>query len=124
MENTVVIVDCHTHVMWYPDHISQQFAQEALDSKLVKLRQSGGEAHAAHLDLHSYDSRPEEHWAAAQLADRVVVFGLQARASGIWVPNEVVADYVAEHPEHLVGWASVDPNDADCVEQLHHAVNN
>ena len=32
-----MIVDCHTHVMWYPDHVSERFAQEALASKLVKL---------------------------------------------------------------------------------------
>jgi predicted TIM-barrel fold metal-dependent hydrolase len=118
-----MIVDCHTHVMWYPDHVSERFAQEALASKLVKLQQSGGAVHAAHLDLHSYDSRPEEHWSAAQAADRVVVFGMQARASGIWVPNEVIADYVRQHPEKLIGWASVDPNEPDCVEQLRYAVD-
>ena len=104
-----MIVDVHTHLFWYPDHISEQFATEALASKLVKLQQSGGEAYAARLDLHSYDSRPEDHWAASATADRVVVFGLQARATGIWVPNELIAGYVAEHPEKLIGWCSVQP---------------
>jgi len=118
-----VIVDCHTHIMWYPDHIGEQFAQEALASKLVKLKYSGGEAYAARLDLHSYDARPEDHWKASEPADRVVVFGLQAKAVGVWVPNELVADYVAQHPEKLVGWASVDPNEPDCVDQLEDAVN-
>ncbi len=117
-----MIVDCHTHVMWYPDHLSERFAQEALASKLVKMQRSGGEVHAAHLDLHSYDSRPEEHWAAAQAADRVIVFGLQARAAGVWVPNELIADYVRQHPEKLVGWASVDPTQPDSLEQLRYAV--
>ena len=107
-----MIVDVHSHLSWYPDHISEQFATEALASKLVKLRQSGGEAYAARLDLHSYDSRPEDHWAASATADRVVVFGIQARATGIWVPNELIAEYVAEHPEKLIGWCSVDPNEA------------
>jgi predicted TIM-barrel fold metal-dependent hydrolase len=109
--------------MWYPDHIGEQFAQEALASKLVKLKYSGGEAYAARLDLHSYDARPEDHWKASEPADRVVVFGLQAKAVGVWVPNELVADYVAQHPEKLVGWASVDPNEPDCVDQLEDAVN-
>jgi predicted TIM-barrel fold metal-dependent hydrolase len=108
--------------MWYPDHLSERFAQEALASKLVKLQQSGGEANATHLDLHSYDSTPVEHWAAAQAADRVVVFGMQARASGVWVPNELIAQYVHEHPEKLVGWASVDPSEPDCIDQLRYAV--
>ncbi|MEO7294837.1 MAG: amidohydrolase family protein [Candidatus Limnocylindria bacterium] len=117
-----MIVDVHTHVMWYPEHVSERFASEALASKLVKLQMSGGRVHAPSLDLHSYDSTPETHWAAAQQADKVVVFGLQARATGVWVPNELIAEYVAQHPEKLVGWASVDPNEPDCVEQLDHAV--
>jgi len=118
-----VIVDVHSHLMWYPDHVSEQFAAEALASKLVKLTQSGGAAYAARLDLHSYDSLPEDHWQACSAADRVVVFGLQARATGVWVPNELIADYVAQHPEKLVGWCSVDPNDPACVDQLEYCVN-
>jgi predicted TIM-barrel fold metal-dependent hydrolase len=51
-----------------------------------------------------------------------VVFGLQAKATGIWVPNELIAGYVKQHPEKLEGWASVDPNEPDCVEQLEHCV--
>lgn len=119
-----MIVDTHTHVMWYPDHLSEEFAQEALNSKLVKMKMSGGQVHAAHLDLHSYDSRPEEHWGASRPADKVVVFGMQARACGIFVPNEVIAEYVQQHPEKLVGWASVDPTDPGCVEQLVYAVEH
>jgi uncharacterized protein len=118
-----VIVDCHTHIMWYPDHVSERYAQEALDSKLVKLRMSGGEAYSANLDLHCYDATPESHWEVSAPADRVVVFGLQAKASGVWVPNEIVADYVRAHPEKLVGWASVDPTEPDCLERLDHAVH-
>jgi uncharacterized protein len=117
-----VIVDCHSHVMWYPDHVSQRYAEEALASKLVKLKMSGGEAYSAQLDLHSYDSHPADHWAVSQTADKVIVFGLAAKAVGVDVPNEVVADYVAQHPDKLVGWASVDPNEPDCVERLDHAV--
>lgn len=118
-----MIVDCHSHLMWYPDHVSELYATEALASKLVKLERSGGGAYVGSLDLHSYDATPETHWQASAGADRVVVFGLQARATGIWVPNELIADYVAAHPDKLVGWASVDPNEPDCVERLEHAVS-
>jgi len=117
-----MIVDCHSHLIWYPDHVGERFAEEALASKLVKLKRSGGQAYAARLDKHSYDSKPEEHWKASAGADRVVVFGLQARAVGVWVPNEIIADYVRQHPEKLVGWASVDPNDPDCIGQLERCV--
>lgn len=116
------IVDCHTHLMWYPDHVGQQYAEEALASKLIKLKFSGGQAYTGRLDLHSYDAKPDEHWAVSEPADHVVVFGLQAKAVGVWVPNEIIADYVKAHPEKLVGWASVDPNEPDCVEQLIYCV--
>jgi hypothetical protein len=76
-----VIVDCHTHLMWYPDHISDRCAEEALASKLVKLRRSGGEAYAARLDKHSYDAKPEDHWKACEAVDRVVVFEYGCRMS-------------------------------------------
>lgn len=117
-----MIVDIHSHVMWYPEHVSERYAQEALASKLVKLRMSGGQAYQGRLDLHSYDAHPEDHWTASEPADRVVVFGLQARAVGVWVPNELIADYARQHPEKLEGWASVDPNEPDCVEQLERCV--
>jgi predicted TIM-barrel fold metal-dependent hydrolase len=117
-----MIVDCHSHLMWYPDHVSKRYAEEALASKLVKLEMSGGAAHSARLDLHSYDSHPEDHWAASEEADKVVVFGLQAKAVGVWIPNELIAEYAAQHPDKVVGWASIDPNERDCVAQLDHAV--
>ena len=118
-----MIVDVHSHIMWYPEHVGEQWAQEALASKLVKLKYSGGLAHAASLDLHSYDAHPEDHWKAAQHADKTVVFGLQAKAAGAWVPNELIAEYAAAHPDRIIGWASVDPNEPDAIDQLDHAVN-
>jgi len=108
--------------MWYPEHVGEQYAREALASKLIKLKYSGGEAYTGNLDLHSYDAKPEDHWAVSEPADKVVVFGLQARAVGVWVPNELIADYVRQHPEKLEGWASVDPNEPDCVEQFDYCV--
>ena len=119
-----MIVDVHSHIMWYPDHVSEETARDALASKLVKLKYSGGEIHAARLDLHSYDSRPEDHWEAAQQADKVVVFGMSARPTGISVPNELIAEYVASHPEKLIGWASVNPAEEDAIDQLDHCVTD
>lgn len=120
----MTIVDVHTHLMWYPDHIDEDYAQEALASKLVKLERSGGLVNAASLDLHSYDSRPDDHWEASEGADRVVVFGLSAKPTGVDVPNEIIADYVAQHPDKLEGWASVNPADSDAIEQLEHCVED
>ena len=77
------IIDCHTHIMWYPDHLSEEYAGEALASKkLVKLKRSGGLAYSAHLDKHCYDSKPADHWKASESVAKVVVFGIQAKAFG------------------------------------------
>ncbi|MBX3071673.1 MAG: amidohydrolase [Thermomicrobiales bacterium] len=118
------IVDCHTHLMWYPDHVAQEYAEEALASKLIKLKMSGGQAYTGRLDLHSYDSKPETHWEVSEPADHVVVFGLQAKATGLWVPNEIIADYVKQHPEKMQGWASVDPTQPDALDQLDYCVQD
>ena len=40
------------------------------------------------------------------------------------MPNEVIADYVKQHPDKLEGWASVDPTQPDHLEQLDHCVND
>lgn len=116
-------VDIHTHLMWYPDHISEPTAREALAAKKLKLDRSGGRAYAAHLDLHVQDATPDEHLAAAAQADHVVVFGLQARPTGFFVPNEVVAQYAAEHADLVEGWASVNPADPDSVHELDRCVH-
>jgi predicted TIM-barrel fold metal-dependent hydrolase len=102
--------------------LSEQYAEEALASKLVKLKRSAGLAYSANLNKHCYDAKPEDHWKVSEKISKVVVFGLQAKASGIWVPNEIIAEYAAAHPEKIEGWASVDPTDPGCVEQLEHAV--
>jgi len=109
--------------MWYPDHLSERYVDEALASKLVKLKRSGGLAYSANLDKHVYDSTPETHLKASKDLFKVVVFGLQAKASGIWIPNEIIADYAAAHPDKVEGWASVDPSQPDHLEQLDHCVN-
>ncbi len=116
-------IDIHTHLMWYPEHISEQTAQEALAAKQVKLARSGGKAYAAHLDLHVQDATPDEHLAAAAQADRVVVFGLQARPTGFWVPNDVIAEYASAHPGNIEGWASVNPAEPDAVAEFDRSVH-
>jgi predicted TIM-barrel fold metal-dependent hydrolase len=56
--------------------------------------------------------------------DRVVVFGLKARRTGYWVPDEYVADFVARAPARLVGFAACDPTQPGYVEELVHAVED
>ena len=37
--------------------------------------------------------------------------------------NDVVAEYVAKHPDKLEGWASVDPTAPDCLERFRYCVD-
>ena len=116
-----MIVDMHTHVFWYPDHLSDQLVEDALAAKRVKAAHGGL---LTRTDRHANDATPDDHYAATAAADKVVVFGIRAAAVGFMVPNEVIADYVARDPDRLEGWASIDPNDADCLDQLEHCVTD
>ena len=70
----------------------------------------------------AFDSRPDALLEATSTCDKVIVFGLKAPFAGIDVPQQLIADFVREHPDRFTGWCSVDPNDADCVEQLTYYV--
>lgn len=103
------MIDCHTHVMLYPDHISDEFLSEA------------SRARSGPVNL---QADPRDHWEAMRAVDRAIVFGLRAKHTGLVVPNDFVADYVAQHPEKLIGFASVDPNEADYLDELRRATED
>jgi predicted TIM-barrel fold metal-dependent hydrolase len=103
-----MIVDVHTHVWERPAHLGDAFIADAKAA-----------AGAAYKDI-AVDL--DEHWRAMEPVDRAIVLGFRARHVDVLVPNEYVADYVGRHPEKLIGFCSVDPHDADAVEQLDHAV--
>lgn len=56
--------------------------------------------------------------------ERVAVFGIKARRTGYWVPDEYVADFVARAPHMLVGFAACDPTQPGYMEELIHAVED
>jgi predicted TIM-barrel fold metal-dependent hydrolase len=56
--------------------------------------------------------------------DKVVVFGLKARRTGYWVPDEYVADFVAQAPDKLIGFACCDPTQAEHFDELTFAIDN
>ncbi len=103
-----MIVDVHTHVWECPCHIGEMFIHDA--------RVTAGAGYKdIHVDL-------DRHWEAMQPVDRAIVLGFRARHVGVLVPNEYVAEYVGKHPEKLIGFASVDPQDPDAVDQLDDAI--
>ena len=100
-----MITDVHTH-FWAPEHqgppwtdgigrVARTLAADQLD--LVTI-----ESYAAHLGP----------------AERSIVFGLQAHAAGIVVPNDVVAAFVRGVGGRTVGFMSVDPMRHDAVDEV------
>jgi uncharacterized protein len=100
-----MITDVHTH-FWIPDHqgppwtdglgrISTRLAEGAIDSVTV-----------------------ESYRRQVVPATRTIVFGLQAQASGIMVPNDAVAEFVREVGGQTVGFMSVDPTRHDAVAEI------
>ncbi|MCD6520666.1 MAG: amidohydrolase, partial [Anaerolineae bacterium] len=54
--------------------------------------------------------------------EKVVIFGLKARRTNRWVPDEYVAQCVAQAPEKLVGFAACDPTQPGYMEELRFAI--
>jgi len=100
-----MIVDCHTH-LWKREHWSQEMAREAYVAQNSEPKIDIGEA---------------EHWAAMQPVDRAIVFGFRATHLGLVVPNDLIAAYVACHPQKLIGFACIDPWEPDYLDEMHRA---
>lgn len=100
-----MIVDCHTHI-WQADHWGEEISAES------------NRARGYEVDLTVNWS---DHWQAMEVVDRAIVFGLRALHVGLVVPNDYVAEYVRQHPEKLIGFASVDPNEDGYMDELHRA---
>ena len=91
-----MIIDTHSHAWQYPEHFTDEFRQQA--AQVAKADSP--------LDLTvTYAA----YRTGAQNCDKTIVFGGKARRSGVWVDDHYVADYVAAHPEALIGFLSLDP---------------
>ena len=101
-----MIVDVHSHAWEYPRHFNDDFRQQA------KRARAGVE-----VDL---TVRYEDYRANAPADAKTIVFGGKARLSGLWVEDEYVANYVAAHPETLIGFLSVDPTQPGWERELEH----
>jgi predicted TIM-barrel fold metal-dependent hydrolase len=90
-----MIVDVHSHAWEYPRHFTDAFRQQAMRARA-----------GVEVDL---TVRYDDYRRTAPPDTRTVVFGGKARLSGIWVEDAYIAEYVAAHPDTLVGFLSVDP---------------
>lgn len=101
-----MIVDIHSHAWRFPEHFSEDFLRQA------KRAKAGME-----VDL---TVRYEDYAATATPDTKTVVFGGKAKRSGVWVDDQYVASYVAQHPDRLIGFLSVDPTQPGWENELRH----
>src|SRR5207244_5376616 len=102
-----MIIDVHSHAWRYPDHFTDDFRNQA------RRARAGVE-----VDL---TVRFEDYQRAASEPVRTIVFGGKARLSGLWVDDRYVADYVAAHPDKLIGFLSLDPTQSGWEEELRYS---
>src|SRR5262249_55173758 len=119
-----MLVDVHTNLFWYPDHLSEEFVESSWAAKRAKMRLTG-DVHCAvddHSWKHNFDCRPEQLLEATRSCDKVIVFAIQAPFTGITGSQETVAAFARAHADRFEGWCSVDPNDPGLVEQVEYYV--
>ncbi len=104
-----MIVDCHTHLS-----TNEQWGDVFLNAFAVSYKGSG-------IDLHV---TPDRHWKASEAADKVIVFGINSQFLKMQTPNEQIADYAGSHPEKIIGFMSIDPNDSKAIEELERGVHD
>lgn len=103
-----MIFDCHTH-LFLPGHVG--------GATKAACQRAWGEQY-------ELISTPEQHRECIKNIDGAIVLAMDAPATGIVVPNEVVADYVQTDPTRLFGFASVDPRQDDAPQQLESAIRD
>jgi predicted TIM-barrel fold metal-dependent hydrolase len=99
-----MVVDVHCHAWDYSAHFSDQYKQEVLRARA-----------GVEVDL---NVRYADYVAHAPAEFRAIVFGGKAKLSGVWIPDEYVADFVAQDPQSLVGFMSLDPTQEGWQDEM------
>jgi len=101
--------DCHVNI-WNDEHVLPLYHQQQ-----ARVRQ-GDIAPKADADT---------LYAAMQDVEKAIVFSLRYGDSvGIEGDDETTAAAVAKYSDKFVGFAYVDPRRADCMDLLHHAIDD
>jgi len=106
-----MIIDVHSHAWAYPEHFNDYFRRQACRARA-----------GVEVDL---TVRYEEYRKTCPHETKTIVFGGKAKLSGLWVDDHYVAEYVAAHPETLIGFLCVDPTQPNWqleMEEGHQAL--
>ena len=98
-----MIIDIHTHYLSFPEDFQEPFFSD--------LKRCG-------IAEQSWNYTEEEYLKGTEEADRVIVFGLSAKKTGWKGNNRKVADFAARYAPKYIFFTSIDPAEADYMEQL------
>jgi predicted TIM-barrel fold metal-dependent hydrolase len=102
-----MIIDWHTNI-WLDAHLSEETRAHMSRSSLGR----------------STDGSPERYEREIlPVAEKFVVIACRWPRCGFDVPNDWVADFVQKHGDRAVGFACIDPRDADAADQFEAAVH-
>ena len=104
-----MIVDVHSHLT----------TREQWGRSFIEMFDTGASGNGSP-DL---EVTADRHWKAMQPASRAIVFGINSIALKMRTPDEKIAEYAATHPDHIIGFMSVDPNNPDALGQMQRAVD-
>jgi uncharacterized protein len=99
-----MIVDVHSHAWNYPGDFTETYLRQARNARA-----------GVEVDL---VARYEDYRATATPDTKTIVFGGKAKLSGTWVDDRYIANYVAAHPDTLIGFLSVDPTQEGWVREM------
>lgn len=99
-----MIIDVHSHAWEYPRHFGDDFRKQAMRARA-----------GVEVDL---TVKYEEYRRNATPDTRTIVFGGKAKLSGMWVEDAYIAEYVAAHPDTLIGFLCVDPTQPGWLREL------
>lgn len=103
-----MIIDCHSHVWDVRRHLSRGFIRD-FSSVYGK-------------DEDALKATPDRHFDSMDGVDKVVVVAFRSRRLRVNVPNEYVSEYASKHPEKVIPFCCVDPNDEDAPRELKRCV--
>jgi predicted TIM-barrel fold metal-dependent hydrolase len=108
-----MIVDCYTHIWESPAQLGRDLPDGSGRIPLPPRAPLGQASTAAGV---------ERHLEASRTADTTIVLGFRSHYLGAEIPNEMVAAYVRQHPEKLVGFAGIDPAvPREAIEEMKRA---
>jgi len=114
-----MIVDVHTHLPPYKKRAKDKVENDGRESD-YRIRVRRGRA----IGPISDEGRTswEDHFDAMKAVDKAIVFGIARYGTNINV-NDITVEYVKMHPEKMIGFLSVDPNDPNCLKEMRRCVD-